>query len=343
MRLPPCRPVSEMVSAARRAEQLGFDEVWVPDSPLLWRELWVTLTAMALGTSRVRLGPCVTSPVIRDFSSNACAIVTLDELSNGRAVLGLGVGDSSVRTLGRSPARLSILRDTILKIRSLSSGKWQHIGSRQVHMKCAQERQSPVPIYVAASGPLALQLAGELADGVFLLTGIDRVNLEYALTNVRAGAGRAGRTLQELDLILSVQCQMGADARAARLQARPLCAFYALHAPETLRAAGITVPEPQPMPELYPDVNHCEDWDRAIEATAWIPDEVLEAFCEHYTLVGTPRRIIPRIEAALSFGIRHFALLGFSSYKLPMEIAEAFGKEIIPYFTKRESPGVQVQ
>lgn len=332
LRLPPCEPVRVMAAEAVMAERAGFDSVWIPDSQMLWREAWVTLSAVALATRTVQVGTNVTTPLTRHPTVTAAAITTLDELSGGRAVLGIGPGDSSVRVIGKKPATLDAMREAIATIRAFSSGQWVPWGERAIRMKAAEGRNRAVPIYMAASGPKMLQLAGEVADGVVLLAGIDAENLAYALGHVRQGAERAGRRLEDLDLVLGAHCYVGDDWREARKLARPYAAYFAMRSPEALRQVGIPVPEPRPMPDLYPDVNHAEDWDKAVALTDWVPDDVLAAFCEKYTLMGDAREIIRKLEAVVSRGIKQVYLLGFSSYRIPHDIAQAFARHVIPHF-----------
>lgn len=332
LRLPPCEPVRVVTAAAVFAEHLGFDSVWIPDSQMQWRDVWVTLSAVAQATRRVRLGPNITTPLTRHPTVTAAAITTLDELSDGRAILGMGPGDSSVRVIGKSPAKVETMRRAIHAIRAFTSGQWVEWGHRRIRMKAAEGRERPVRIYMAASGPHMLQLAGEVADGVILLAGVDSDNLAYALGHVRAGAERTGRRMEDLELVLGAHCYVGDDWREARKLARPFAAYFAMRSPEALRQVGLPVPEPKPMPGLYPDVNHAEDWDKAVELTDWVPDEVLAHFCEKYTLMGDAREIIRKLERVINHGITHFYILGFSSYRLPHDIAETFAREIIPYF-----------
>src|SRR5918992_1017067 len=94
------QPVPDIVRQVQLAERLGYDTAWITDSHLISRELWVMLTACALGTSRIRLGPGVTVPHSRHVSVTASAIVSLNELAPGRIRLGIGTGDSSAGTLG---------------------------------------------------------------------------------------------------------------------------------------------------------------------------------------------------------------------------------------------------
>jgi 5,10-methylenetetrahydromethanopterin reductase len=335
IRLPPCEPVRAIADAAARVEADGFDSVWVPDSQLLWRDAWVTLSAVALATTRIKIGIGVTTPVTRHPTVTASAITSLNELANGRAILGIGQGDSSVRLIGVRPSRLAEMRDTIQMIRTLSAGQWIDYAGRKRRLKSAEGHTTAPPIYLSASGPKMLQVAGELADGAILLAGVDRDNVNYAIGNVRTGAERAGRKLSDLDIMLGAYCYVGADWRDARKLARPYAALFSMHWPEALKAVGIPVPEPRPMPDLYPDVNHCEDWDRAVAATDWVPDDVLNLFCAKYTLMGTAREIIQKLELVLDRGITHFYLLGFKSYELPVDVANLFAQQVIPYFRSK--------
>src|SRR5512145_3535936 len=109
----PSRPVPEMAALAARAEALGYDDVWLADERF-FREVYASLAAFAAGTTRVRLGRCVTDPYSRHPALTAMAIATLDELSGGRAVLGIGAGISGFAELGIRRERPSrALREAI--------------------------------------------------------------------------------------------------------------------------------------------------------------------------------------------------------------------------------------
>src|SRR5262245_18164727 len=105
----PNRPVAEIAALALDAEELGYDGIWIADSQSVFRDGYLALAASALQTSRMVLATGVTNPVTRHPATIAGAVATLDELSGGRAVLGIGVGESAVRTVGLRPARLARL------------------------------------------------------------------------------------------------------------------------------------------------------------------------------------------------------------------------------------------
>lgn len=147
----------------REAEAEGFDWLGVADSQSVFRELYVALTLAALHTKRMRVGPLVTNPLTRHLVVTASAIASVDELAGGRAVLGLGSGDSAIYTIGAPPATLAGLEDAIATLGRLTTGETVDRGGRPWRVHRATRR---VPIYLAAEGPRTLELAGRVADGV---------------------------------------------------------------------------------------------------------------------------------------------------------------------------------
>src|SRR5919204_2770166 len=119
----PTESPRRLLDVIRLAEELGYHAVYVGDSQMIWREAFALLGAAALVTSRIRLGPGVTNPITRDPAVVAAAVETLVELAGPRIVLGIGAGDSSLRTLGKRPATLAHLEASIQLIRRLLSGE----------------------------------------------------------------------------------------------------------------------------------------------------------------------------------------------------------------------------
>src|SRR6185295_19322056 len=115
-------PLPVIVEQARLAESLGYDTVWITDTHLVCRELWVTLTACAVATSRIRLGPGIAVPHTRHISVTASAAATLDDLAPGRVVVGVGTGGSAAQTMGltiKQTARIDTLERMVTSIRAL--------------------------------------------------------------------------------------------------------------------------------------------------------------------------------------------------------------------------------
>ncbi len=187
--IPEC-PVGEVVAVAERAETLGFDRCWVYDEGLATRDLYVVLTAIAVATRRLELGPGITNPHTRHPAQTAAAIASLDELSGGRAFLGIGAGGSlTLDPLGIDRRRpLSAVAETIDICRGLWSGEpITHDGEVAVLRDAALSyARSDIEVWLAGRGPRMLALGGRAADGV-MLDFIHKPDLGASIERVRGG------------------------------------------------------------------------------------------------------------------------------------------------------------
>src|SRR6476661_3349856 len=121
--LKPDMAPGRVVALARQAEEAGFAYGWLFDSHVLWLDPYPLLTLMALNTTRMRLGTCVTNPATRDPTVTASALATLNVISGGRMDLGIGRGDSARRVMGKPPTTLATLAQAVRIIRDLAAGK----------------------------------------------------------------------------------------------------------------------------------------------------------------------------------------------------------------------------
>jgi alkanesulfonate monooxygenase SsuD/methylene tetrahydromethanopterin reductase-like flavin-dependent oxidoreductase (luciferase family) len=185
-------PQRRLMEYARRAEELGFGCFWYADERL-YHETYVGLTACALATTRIRLGPAVTDPYSRHPALTAMAISSLDEISDGRAILGLGAGSMGFEQLGlRLHRPAATLRDAIKVIRRLWAGEHVSYEGEQFVLREANMElptRPGIPIYLAADGPRTLRVAGELADAVVVAHCASPKILDTKLEPVRAGRG----------------------------------------------------------------------------------------------------------------------------------------------------------
>lgn len=193
--LMPDLSVVEMARLGTVAEDAGFDRCWLFDEGLATRDLYVTLTAMALSTTRIHLGPGITNPYTRHPGVTAAAIASLHELSGGRTFLGLGAGGSltlgPLGIVGDRPART--MRESIQVIRALLDGGPVDFDGSVLRLRHAELSYGDpdIPLWVAARGPKILATGAELADGVSL-DHIHRDFLPEQVASVRAAAAEAG-------------------------------------------------------------------------------------------------------------------------------------------------------
>ncbi|MGZ3599749.1 MAG: LLM class flavin-dependent oxidoreductase, partial [Ktedonobacterales bacterium] len=156
---------ARVVALTRQAEAAGFTYGWIFDSHVLWLEPYPLLTMMALNTTRMRLGTCVTNPAVRDPTVTASLLATLNVISGDRMDLGIGRGDSSRRVLGKKPTTLADLAEAVERIRRLAEGMPADYEGEQIRLEWASGK---LPVWIAGYGPKALRLAGQIADGVIL-------------------------------------------------------------------------------------------------------------------------------------------------------------------------------
>jgi 5,10-methylenetetrahydromethanopterin reductase len=333
VRVPPCDRADRVAEVVRRAENLGFDDVWFPDSQLLWRDVFTTLTAAALGTERIGLGTAVTNLATRHPAVVASAARSVAELAPGRFTLGLGVGNSSVGPVGLRQTTSSQLRRGLGMLRALLDGaEWDFDGPGGTVRSRLRDPRPDVPVHLAASGPKNLRLAGELADGVILLSGISPTTLEAATARVREGAEAAGRDVGRTPLTVSAFCAVTDDVEAEARSLKPICASIAQNGGAPFLAlAGIDVVVPATVGGVYPDLVHAEDWERAVEiCSAWISDEAALRFADEFCLFGTAERIADRLRALHASGVTGVLLQHVGSYDPPAELIEAVGASVLP-------------
>jgi 5,10-methylenetetrahydromethanopterin reductase len=183
-------PIGRIADLVAKAEQLGFDIAYILDSQLPFKDVYVTMTVCALQTHVIRLAPGVTNPITRDISVTASAISAIQEISHGRAILGIGNGGTAVEGIGIKGSNLAATRESVLKLRALLDGNEVTHNDVRVHMQPARPY---VPIYLSGSRPKMLKLAGQVADGVVLMGSSHPRLLQEQLDQVFAGLGESGR------------------------------------------------------------------------------------------------------------------------------------------------------
>src|SRR4051794_10559468 len=183
-------PAARVIDLSKRAEAYGFTYAWTFDSHLLWEEPFVIYSRILNETHRLTVGPMVTNPATRDWTVIASLFATLNEMYGNRTICGMGRGDSAVRVINGKPVKLAEMREAIGVIRALANG--EEAEYKGTTLRLPWNRDSRLPIWVAAYGPKALQLAGEVGDG-FILQLADPAITEWSIGAVRRAAVAAGR------------------------------------------------------------------------------------------------------------------------------------------------------
>lgn len=202
------------VSCVRLAEQVGFDGVGIVDSPN-FADVYVSAAVALTKTKSIHCGPLVTNPVTRLPSVTARAVWSLDALSTGRALIGLGVGDSAVRREGIRPATTRDVAEIVTRIRRVWCEKRDGADARV-------GRVFP-GIIVASNGPRTLEMAGQLADAVLLGGGISDEVLGRSIEHVHAGIEKRLPELGDVEIWVFARCALG-DEISLESEVKPLLA-----------------------------------------------------------------------------------------------------------------------
>ena len=333
LRIPGTSPMPELMRMIQDVEAAGFDGAGILDSQLLCRDTFVTLGQAATGTSRLTLFPAVTNPFSRHVSVLAGAIQTVAELAPGRTKVVIGTGYTSASTIGRKPAALTEMRACIAELRKLLVGEVVDFHGTRGRLAFASGR--PVPLLMAASGPKAIELAGEVADGVMLLVGFHRGIVDAVLTHLEKGARRSGRRLEDLEIVWAVRAVMAETMAEAHRQARPTVVHQGImrvHA-RWLEYTKLAIPHfeiPQAARDIYPDLGHAANWEEGIAATSFVPDDVIAQLCDALGLVGTPEYCAQRIAEMAGHGVTNLYLMTLQTFVGPERELQAFREVILP-------------
>jgi 5,10-methylenetetrahydromethanopterin reductase len=333
LRIPGTAPMPQLIRLIQDVETAGFDGAGILDSQMISRDTFVVLGQAATNTSRLTLFPAVTNPFTRDASVLAGAIQTVEELAPGRVKFVIGTGYTSASTIGRKPATLAEMRACIATVKALTAGRTVDFSGTPGRLGYASGR--PIPVLMAASGPKAIELAGEIADGVLLLVGFNRGIVQRALEHLERGAKRAGRRLDDIEIIWAARTGTAATTQEARRLARPTAVHWGVlrWGGYWLEPAGLTLPKleiPDVVHHIYPDLSHAHDWEAAIAATSFVPDDVAAQLCDAIGLIGTPADCAARILDMAKLGVRNLYLMPLLTFAPPQQEIAAFRDVVFP-------------
>jgi 5,10-methylenetetrahydromethanopterin reductase len=324
LRIPPCAPVTDVADFCRNAEEAGVNVLWFPDSQLLWRDPYISMALAAQSTEKAVLATGVTNLKTRHLSVLASLARTLQELAPGRIAMGVGAGASSTKPLGIPLATSRELREGITLIRALLAGNTVKSQSGlSIHMEATF---GICPIYLAATGPKRLRLAGEIADGTILHAGTTKEVLTPSLEAITAGARAFDREPSQLQTIVSAVTVPGADISEASKQLMPICVtMYQDGGADLLSSIGITIAERarSPVNVASFDFKHASSWTTAIEmASTLVTPEDASLFAHHFAFAGTNSQIAKKLTDLEELGISQVMFQGLSSTTLPWELLD---------------------
>ena len=322
---PPWRRLVELIQLAERN---GFGYAWTYDSHVLWQEAYPLLTAAALGTQTIKLGLNVTNPGTREPTVTASAFATLQDISGGRMVCGIGRGDSARRTIGFEPVTVGDFEQAVPVIRDLMSGRRVEWNGADIQLEWARELP-PVPLYVAGYGPKVLGIAGRHADGVIIQLADPEI-VEWIVGVVRRAAEEAGRDPDEIAVMACAPALVGDDLETAREQVRWFPAMVSNHVFDLLsRYDKSTLP-----PALTEYVERMQreryDYSEHSRVGAKHGEQVSDETCDRFCVLGTAEEHVAKLRRLEAAGVDQWTVYLMAGDQ--ERTLEAYGREVIPRF-----------
>ncbi|MEV6812450.1 TIGR03842 family LLM class F420-dependent oxidoreductase [Micromonospora sp. NPDC051296] len=317
-------PARDVVELAKKAEMAGFSHVWTFDSHVLWQEPFVIYSRILAETERVIVGPMVTNPATRDWTVTASHFATLNQMYGNRTICGIGRGDSAVRVLGSRPTTLAELRECVQVIRALGSGESVTLRDRQLRFAWAPE--SRLEVWVAAYGPKALALSGEVGDG-YILQLADPDIAAWMIGAVRTAAERAGRDPAAIKFCVAAPAYVGDDLAHQREQTRWFGGMVGNHIADIVERYGTGGDVPAALTDY---IKGRKGYDYAEHGRAgnthadFVPDEVIDRFC----LLGPVENHLKRLAELRELGVDQFAV--YLQHDAKEATLAAYGEHVIP-------------
>ncbi|GAB2693586.1 TIGR03842 family LLM class F420-dependent oxidoreductase [Nocardia thraciensis] len=317
-------PSARTVQLAKLAEAHGFSHVWTFDSHVLWQEPYVLYSRILNETKRITVGPMVTNPATRDWAVTASTYATLNEAYGNRTICGIGRGDSAVRVGGGRPTSLATLRESIRVIKELANSRPVEVGDRVLQFPWSIG--STLDVWVAAYGPKALALTGEVADG-FILQLADLDIAEWMIRTVKDAAAAAGRDPDAVKICVAAPMYVGTDLKHMRDQCRWFGGMVGNHVADIVARYGAEGGIPQALTDYIADR---EGYDynqhgRAGNTHAdFVSDDIVDRFC----LLGAPEDHIAKLRRLADLGVDQFA--GYLQHDNKEETLRVYGETIIP-------------
>jgi 5,10-methylenetetrahydromethanopterin reductase len=283
----PADPALKIGYLAKLAEDVGFDTIWITDH-YNNRDVYSTLAVLSLLTNKVRLGTGVTNPYTRNIAITASSIASINELSGGRAILGIGPGDKAtfdkMGIVWDKP--LTHVKDAISAIRAfLARGQVNEGGFKGAQLAFGTGK---IPIYIGAQGPKMLELAGAVADGV-LINASHPEDFKHAVPVIKQGALKAGRDPKDVEICAYASFSVDKDQAKAEAEAKMVVAFIVAGSPENvLERHGISLNEARVISDSI-----------ARGDLEGVNSRMVEAF----SVAGSPENCRARVDELLKTGV----------------------------------------
>ncbi len=327
----PDPPHTRLVEVLQRGESLGFEYGWTYDSHILWQESYALLAIAGTQTQKIKLGHCVTNPGIRDPTITASWYATMQDITNGRMVMGIGRGDSSRRVVGLKPVKVDEFERRLVMIKELMNGRQVEWNGKELRLEWVREEVPDIPMHVAGYGPRALGVAGRVGDGVIIQLADPQI-IQWIMDTARQAAEEAGRDPAALKCIVCAPSHVTDDLADAREQVRWFPAMVSNHVMDLIERYGEGSDEIPSALTDFVKARKFYDYSEHSRVGAKHGEFVTDEICDRFCVLGNSDQIAEKLRELESIGVDQFDI--YLMTKGQDETLAAYGEEIIPKFTK---------
>jgi len=326
----PDPPYQRLVELMQLAERHGFEYGWTYDSHILWQESYATMPLAADRTERIKLGHFVTNPGIRDPTITASWYATMQDISNGRMVMGIGRGDSSRRVVGLQPVKVAEFERRCAMLKELMNGRSVEWNGKELKLEWVRPELPEVEMWIAGYGPKALAVAGRVSDGVIIQLADPQI-IQWIMDTARRAAEEAGRDPSALKCIVGAPSMITGDLHEARDQVRWFPAMVSNHVMDLIERYGWESEIPTALTD-YVKARKFYDYKEHSRVGAKHGEFVTDEICDRFCVLGTPEQAVEKLRELESVGVDQFNIYLMTHSQ--EETLAAYGAEIIPQFTR---------
>tara|TARA_B100000686_G_C16618181_1_gene877658 strand:- start:114 stop:1136 length:1023 start_codon:yes stop_codon:yes gene_type:complete len=323
------------IAIARQCEAAGFEYCWFFDSHILWADPYPKIAQCMEQTDKLRFGPLVTNPKVRDWSVASSMFATLSKISGGRFDIAVGRGDSSMRVMGKKPGTIAYTTEFCEAVRQMVSGETYTYDDTPNPIFMDWVDKHPLPIWIAAYGPKALQMAGEVGDGLVIQLADPGLCSWFSEQAISAGKA-AGRDMSKYRVLACAPVWVG-DMETGVAQTKWFPALVGNHVADIVEKYG---KGSDLVPKSLTDYienrraggaggdayNYRQHADKDSDNTYFVTPEITESF----GILGPVERHVEKIKELEASGVTQFTI--YLTNGSEEKIVAEYGEHVIPHF-----------
>jgi 5,10-methylenetetrahydromethanopterin reductase len=296
---------TDLCAQIEEAESLGYEQIWVSNEKFFY-DMYVVATIVAEHSNKMSIGTFVADPYTHHPALTAMSIATLDKVSNGRAILGIGAGGTGFPAMGIQRVKpAKAIKDAVKIIRPLWRGETVNYEGEVISFKNGRlnfKAHRNIPIAIATRGDYVLRVAGEIADIVMIATYAEPGGIEHALSQVTKGVRKSGRSMDDITIISRVDACISSDRQLAINAVKSFVGVFLWTSyPDRKFVHRVGLEVPQELEKIIAK----RDYNLMAVNAHLIPDAFVDKFC----WAGTAEEVAIKVAKVAQMGIDNITFL----------------------------------